>query len=590
MPNWKKLITSGSDASFNSINVDTFVSASSFVGDGSGLTGVTSYTDTDTLNFLNSINALSGSALQSAIDTEKARIDAILLTADADKDSFAEIVSLINSIDTDNDTAFASFYTASNGRLGDLEAVTSSLEAFTSSLENKTLLSSSAQISSDISGSFTSTSSSIATDINELNTFSSSLNTTILNLTGSFTGDGSGLTGIQTTVVQETTVVDSFSNKLTHSVPHNFGTKNVLVSVYTSTDQQIIPQTVVTTNDNTITVTFCESTSGRIVVAKGGHIVSGSSLVDYTELINIPAGIVSGSSQITITESQISDLVHYTDSNVKTKLDSEGVISGSLPPKLNNTSVDFGTGTVTAATLTGAVTASGIQAGGHILPDTTEIYDLGSSDKRFRDLYLSGSTIDLGGTKISRDSTTGNIEFFDGANNRKSLKVDELTIGDGPTARKIKVSNGKVQFTNENNQVESAQTSYDDLTDIPAGIVSSSSQITITESQISDLVHYTDSNVKTKLDSEGVISGSTQVDYNSIQNQPTIPTVPTNISSFTNDTGYLSSLPTGIISGSAQITAVTETRVGGSLSFWQGTQAQYDALGTYNNSTIYFTT
>ena len=53
------------------------------------------------------------SGLQSQIDTEKGRIDAILLSADADKDSFAEIVSLINSVDTTNDQAFAG-YVASN--------------------------------------------------------------------------------------------------------------------------------------------------------------------------------------------------------------------------------------------------------------------------------------------------------------------------------------------------------------------------------------------------------------------------------------------------------------------------------------------
>lgn len=53
------------------------------------------------------------SSIDSTIDTEKARIDAILSSADADKDSFAEIVSLINSVDTANDTAFAGFATSS---------------------------------------------------------------------------------------------------------------------------------------------------------------------------------------------------------------------------------------------------------------------------------------------------------------------------------------------------------------------------------------------------------------------------------------------------------------------------------------------
>lgn len=41
----------------------------------------------------------------------------------------------------------------------------------------------------------------------------------------------------------------------------------------------------------------------------------------------------------------------------------------------------------------------------HLLPDTTEIYDLGSTSKRFRSLYLAGNTIDIGGSTISSDGT-----------------------------------------------------------------------------------------------------------------------------------------------------------------------------------------
>lgn len=57
------------------------------------------------------------SGLQSQIDTEKGRIDAILLSADADKDSFAEIVQLINSVDTENDTAFAGYVSSNDAAL-----------------------------------------------------------------------------------------------------------------------------------------------------------------------------------------------------------------------------------------------------------------------------------------------------------------------------------------------------------------------------------------------------------------------------------------------------------------------------------------
>jgi len=55
--------------------------------------------------------------LQSQIDTEKGRVDAILLASDADKDSFAEIVQLINSVDTENDSAFGSYVLSNNSAL-----------------------------------------------------------------------------------------------------------------------------------------------------------------------------------------------------------------------------------------------------------------------------------------------------------------------------------------------------------------------------------------------------------------------------------------------------------------------------------------
>ena len=48
MPNWRKVIVSGSDAILNKLIVDTDISASlfsgSFIGDGSGLTGIFPYT------------------------------------------------------------------------------------------------------------------------------------------------------------------------------------------------------------------------------------------------------------------------------------------------------------------------------------------------------------------------------------------------------------------------------------------------------------------------------------------------------------------------------------------------------------------
>lgn len=127
---------------------------------------------------------------------------------------------------------------------------------------------------------------------------------------GSFQGDGSDLTGLS--VDQVATITDTFTNTSSKVVTHNFGTKNVLVTVYDENDGYFIPSSIVTTNDNQVTVTFASTESGRIVVAKGGHVVQGvasdANLLDgedgtyylnYGNFTSVPSGIVSGSSQIT---------------------------------------------------------------------------------------------------------------------------------------------------------------------------------------------------------------------------------------------------------------------------------------------------
>lgn len=57
-----------------------------------------------------------------AIAVERGRIDAILDAADADKDTFAEIVTLINSVDTTNDNAFAGYVTSNDAAVAAVQA------------------------------------------------------------------------------------------------------------------------------------------------------------------------------------------------------------------------------------------------------------------------------------------------------------------------------------------------------------------------------------------------------------------------------------------------------------------------------------
>lgn len=131
-----------------------------------------------------------------------------------------------------------------------------------------------------------------------------------INITGAvtasyFVGDGSQLTGL--TVDQATTARLSYTNQSTWNAQHNLDTLLPFVQVYDENNNQIIPAGIKIIDANTVRVTFDAPRSGYVVVAKGGHIVSGSipasNILDFndgvTDVINA-AGVFSGSSQISM--------------------------------------------------------------------------------------------------------------------------------------------------------------------------------------------------------------------------------------------------------------------------------------------------
>ena len=63
MPNWKKVIVSGSDANLNSLNVTNAVTASSFVGDGSQLTGIETFPYTGSAEITGSLKVIGPSSI-----------------------------------------------------------------------------------------------------------------------------------------------------------------------------------------------------------------------------------------------------------------------------------------------------------------------------------------------------------------------------------------------------------------------------------------------------------------------------------------------------------------------------------------------
>ena len=160
-----------------------------------------------------------------------------------------------------------------------------------------------------------------------------------------FVGDGSGLTNVSATISENATVTGSFSNASSFTVNHAFETKNVIVSVYDTNDSQIIPQSITLTDNNNVQITLSSAQNGFVVIAKGGHIVSGSAgdasnlngqpasyYLDWTNFNNIPSGIISSSAQIDDLfdiDGLVSSSAQISNYGVFAELNGDGLISGS---------------------------------------------------------------------------------------------------------------------------------------------------------------------------------------------------------------------------------------------------------------------
>ena len=258
----------------------------------------------------------------------------------------------------------------------------------------------------------------------------SSYNTTNnLEITGSvtatsFVGDGSGITGITTTVSQESTVTASFSSTTSTTVNHGFNSRNILVSVYDTDNYQIIPKSVYIASNNTVDITFSENTSGTAVVAKGGHIVSGSQIEvptvadTFTSVTSTTVTHNFGTKNVIISVYDDNDnyiipasinlntvnsaVITFSEATSGTVVVAKGghIVYGSLSTannasKLNNQVasyyLDYGNFTNTPSGLISSSASGDITGSAHIVPLINASYNLGSSGSRWDRVYVSGS-------------------------------------------------------------------------------------------------------------------------------------------------------------------------------------------------------
>ena len=243
------------------LEVDGQVSASSFIGDGSGLTGLVSGTTNYVPIYDSSGKALTESLISQSTYGEENDTQVVI----AAQRTFINSQVVTTTYSSPSGTALR---LGGIGNTNEIRIEGADIESATDAAKKILTVGQDGQIhtadgNESISGSFS----------------------------GSFIGDGSGLTGISTTIVSSSTVSDTFTSATTHSVSHTLGTKDLIINVYDSNDDVFIPTRVNTPNTSSVVLYMDPATTGRVVIGKAGHIVSGSSLLDGT-------GVLSGSAQI----------------------------------------------------------------------------------------------------------------------------------------------------------------------------------------------------------------------------------------------------------------------------------------------------
>ena len=114
---------------------------------------------------------------------------------------------------------------------------------------------------------------------------------------------------------------------------------------------------------------------------------------------------------------------------------------------------------------TGDITTSNINVMGNIIPTSNEQFDLGSIDKRWRDLYLSGNTINMGGSKISLDTESEGFSFKNQNNELIEVITSSVKIVDKATNKTIRMKSkdNKISFVEDVNGVEEEVAAMNDI-------------------------------------------------------------------------------------------------------------------------------
>ena len=121
---------------------------------------------------------------------------------------------------------------------------------------------------------------------------------------------------------------------------------------------------------------------------------------------------------------------------------------------------------------------------GNIIPSANETYDLGSASYRWKDLYLSGTTINLGGTTISRLAngaiSFGNSNVSGGPSNSPFATSSELETANTEMLSYVNTANSNMEAyvdALETRVVGGANVSLDSLAEVANALANSNTEL-----------------------------------------------------------------------------------------------------------------
>jgi len=257
---------------------------------------------------------------------------------------------------------------------------------------------------------------------------------------------------VMTTTEQTIDGTKTFNNTINASITGNAGT--VTNGIYTTssvTDLSDISSSgsgqIITSAERTKLTNFNTSyLNGSITnnqLANNTMTIDGTS-VSLGESINTSNTTYTNGSGITLTgttfSANVSDfMTNGVNNRILTATGTDGMnAEGKL-------TFDGSTLSVTGTT----------QVTGNIIPSANIKYDLGSSTKNFRDLYLSGATIHLGDTDLKSENNSLKV-LHNGSTTLQKIRIDELEIGDDDNKIVLKKgSNNRLEIkTRDNNNID----------------------------------------------------------------------------------------------------------------------------------------